>query len=684
MAEHPYRQVLRALLFGSAPPKLVRCVCTSPPVQQRIFSVKEDHVFYSAVHPHEGQRKFVLRGLDGIRAIAVLLVVVYHFWPQALPGGMIGVDIFFVISGYLITALLLREGAYTGKMNIVAFWVRRLRRLIPAVMLLVLVISTVALMVSGDAQVGLGRQILGAFTYSSNWLLIWAGNDYFTQTSPELMTNFWSLAVEEQFYFFWPVIMVFVFMFTAKWWQRSLVPAVLGTVSLLLTVILAALGASTTRLYYGTDTHLYGLMVGVLLAMLLPWSMYPPADERLYPIVGYGNGAQGWIRQATGWVSLLLVVPLALTLSDANPALLMPWGLLAGSLLGLGMIQALLPDVRGGTSGAFRALLSFPPLVWVGQRSYGIYLWHWPLMVLAHYIFGPVSSPWVNAVVLLLTLLCAGASYIYVEQPVRTLGFRGALGSWLTAIFARTGRAVPVTAAVLACLTLIATVFAVRTAPHMTQAQALIAAGQAAQEEHQQEPVAAPDESPQPDEAPTPYAIPEGVSVVGDSVTLAAAGVLANRLPEASIDGEVSRTSSKALPLIKQQAEEGKLPTIVVLSVTANSTFSAEELDQLHEAVVADGERRLVLVTGRGPASLPWIEPSNQIIRDFAAAHPDTVSIADWQAASEGHPEYLVSDGVHPQGQGLEVYAQTIADAVQQAEANLAESKLPPEQVQGQ
>ncbi|WP_237243488.1 acyltransferase family protein, partial [Rothia nasimurium] len=104
--------------------------------------MKDDHVFYSAVHPHEGQRRFVLRGLDGVRAIAVLLVLVYHFWPQYLPGGMIGVDIFFVISGYLITALLLREGAYTGKMDIVSFWVRRLRRLVPAFALLTLVVGS--------------------------------------------------------------------------------------------------------------------------------------------------------------------------------------------------------------------------------------------------------------------------------------------------------------------------------------------------------------------------------------------------------------------------------------------------------------------------------------------------------------------------------------------------------------
>lgn len=146
--------------------------------------MQQEHVFYSGVRPEEGQRRFVLAGLDGLRAIAVSLVLVYHFWPQVLPGGLIGVDIFFVISGYLITALLLREGAYTGKMDIVAFWVRRIRRLIPAVAVLTLTITPIAFFIGGDILVGIGRQLLGAFTYSSNWLSIAAGNDYFAQTSP--------------------------------------------------------------------------------------------------------------------------------------------------------------------------------------------------------------------------------------------------------------------------------------------------------------------------------------------------------------------------------------------------------------------------------------------------------------------------------------------------------------------
>ncbi|MGH1978813.1 acyltransferase family protein [Rothia sp. L_38] len=656
--------------------------------------MKDDHVFYSAVHPHEGQRRFVLRGLDGIRAIAVLLVLVYHLWPQYLPGGMIGVDIFFVISGYLITALLLREGAYTGKMDIVSFWVRRLRRLVPAFALLTLVVGSLALLVGGDAQVGLGRQILGAFTYSSNWLLIWAGNDYFTQTSPELMTNFWSLAVEEQFYLFWPVAMVFVFMFTAKWWQRALVPGVLGLLSVLAALTLGLLGASSTRLYYGTDTHLYGLMLGVLLAMMIPWSMYPPVDDRLYPLVGYGNGIWGWLRQLVGWACLAAVVPYALTLSD-HSSWLMPWGLLVGSLLGMGMIQALLPDVRGGTSGLFRGILSLAPLRWIGQRSYGIYLWHWPLMVLAHYTFGAARSPWVNFGVLLLTLIVAGLSYMYVEQPVRTLGFRGALSTWFSAMLAPAGRALPLGAAVLAGATLIATVFAVRTAPAMTEAEAVVAAGanyaQASAPAPQPSSASAaptasadpsasaePSTSGQPSESATPSptgsapsaAAVDGsqeVTIVGDSVTLASSIALGEALPQALVNAEVSRTSSAALPVVEQLLDSGQMREVLVLSVTANSTFTFDQLEQLKASVSPNGERKIVLVTGMGPANLTWIEPSNQVIREFAAQNPDTVFVADWQAAAKGHPEYLVSDGVHPQNEGLTVYAQTVKDAVAKA-----------------
>lgn len=640
--------------------------------------MQQEHVFYSGVRPEEGQRRFILAGLDGLRAIAVALVLIYHLWPTALPGGLIGVDIFFVISGYLITALLLREGAYTGKMDIVAFWVRRIRRLIPAVAVLTLVIAPIAFLIGGDILVGIGRQILGAFTYSSNWLSIAAGNDYFAQTSPELLTNFWSLAVEEQFYFFWPVLLVFTCIFLRQWWQRAIVPAALGVFSLLLATVLVAVGANFARIYYGTDTHLFGLMLGVLLALLIPWSMYPPVDNRLYTHVGYGNGVFGFIRALIGWVSLPLMVLLAMHLNERNQALLMPWGLLAGSVLGLGVVQALLPDTRNPLAVVLRKVLSFAPLVWIGRRSYGIYLWHWPLAVIAHYIFGPQYGNVVRGLLVFLTLLFAGLSYMYVETPVRKLGFRGALSEWVTSMFGAS-KALPLTAVFLLLIGCVGTVFAVRTAPEMTQAQQLVAEGEIKARQLQEEQARAAEEAqkkaaaedsaqPSPTASPSPTVKADTVTVIGDSVALASAGQLQQKFPNASIDAEVSRQFSTADGILQSKLDQGMLGDTVVISLTTNSTLTPEMVDNLMRTTQELGVKQVVMVTGQAPANLQWVADSNRIIQDAATRYPN-LTIADWAAASSGKPQLLASDGVHPNEQGASLYAATVADAVKTAQA---------------
>ncbi|MBM7051297.1 MULTISPECIES: acyltransferase family protein [unclassified Rothia (in: high G+C Gram-positive bacteria)] len=638
--------------------------------------MQQEHVFYSSVRPEEGTRRFVLPGLDGLRAVAVLLVVIYHLWPAALPGGMIGVDIFFVISGYLITALLLREGAYTGKMNIIAFWVRRLRRLVPAVAALVLTIAPVALLVGGDILVGFGRQLLGAFTYSSNWFSIAAGNDYFTQTSPELLTNFWSLAVEEQFYFFWPVVLVFACIFLKTWRQRALVPVILGVLSLVLVIILVWSGGSFARIYYGTDTHLYGLMLGVLLALLIPWSMYPPVDARLYTHVGYGNGLWGTVRALVGWFSLAAIVPLARVLSEHEQSVLQPWGLLAGALLGLGVLQALLPDTRSAIARWLRGALSFAPLVWIGKRSYGIYLWHWPLAVLAHYIFGPGFGLWVQIPLLLLTLTIAGFSYMYIETPVRRYGFRGALTAWVEAIFSP-AKALPVAGVALLVVGAAANVFAVQTAPHMTEAQALIAQGKAqlnrAQQESGSSHVAENQQTTAPD-APSsvstdsaeiaPEESNSGISIIGDSVSLASAGQLHEKLPDSAVNAEISRQFAAAPDIIFSLKQEGTLGDTLVLSLTTNSTISPTMVDQAITAAKDAGVQHIVLVTGQAPAHLTWVQASNEVLQATAQRHPE-VALADWATASTGKPQLFANDGVHPTPEGAELYAQTIKDAVE-------------------
>ncbi|MCP3425048.1 acyltransferase [Rothia sp. AR01] len=397
--------------------------------------------FGTAVSPRDGDRRFVLRGLDGLRALAVAGVVVFHLWPGLLPGGLIGVDVFFVISGYLITALLLREAAYTDRMRLPQFWMRRLRRLVPAMLVCVATCAGLAALIGGDVLAGMPRQLLSALTYTTNWAGIAAEHDYFQQTSPELFTNFWSIAVEEQFYLLWPVLLVLACMLLATWRARRRVPLALGGLSVLaMAGVLWATG-DATRVYYGLDTHAFGLMAGAALALAVPWSMYPRRDaggERS-PGVPRRSGALNAARIVLGWVSLAMLLPTALLLTEAQPRVLFPGGLLAASLLALGVVQCLLPDVRGTGAEGLRRLLSLRPLAWVGARSYGIYLWHWPLWVLAHYAAPGADAGVRGGVVLALTVGVAAASYRWVENPVRRLGFGGAVGALLGGLF-RPGR----------------------------------------------------------------------------------------------------------------------------------------------------------------------------------------------------------------------------------------------------
>ncbi len=214
-----------------------------------------------ALPPEPGAASYHVAGLDGIRAIAVVLVIVFHLGPGALVGGYLGVDVFFVVSGFLITTLLLREKDASGGIRLGAFWARRARRLLPALAALLLICSTAAYFVGGDVLVGLGRQLLGAATFSTNWLLLASGSGYFGDTLPELFRNLWSLAVEEQFYLVWaaaagarpaPDAGLAPHRAHRPCSPRDRPPRCGWLVD----------PADTSRVYYGTDTHAFGLAIG--------------------------------------------------------------------------------------------------------------------------------------------------------------------------------------------------------------------------------------------------------------------------------------------------------------------------------------------------------------------------------------------------------------------------------------
>lgn len=648
-------------------------------------------LFTSSVRPYEANRRYILPGLDGLRAIAVLLVIVYHFWPTVLPGGMIGVDIFFVISGFLITSLLLREGALNGRIALGSFWVRRARRLLPAIALMILVLGPMSLIVGGDIQVNLGRQLLGAATFSSNWISIFAGNDYFAQTSPELFTNFWSLAVEEQFYVLWPLLIVASGLLLGRRWRHFSAVMVLGILaSLGVAAFLLMNGTPISRIYYGTDTHLYGLLLGALLAFARPWSLYPPMGKKALYRVAQPFGLIAFTRVMVSWLSLFALIPYAILVPESAPGAI-PWGLFGASLLALGVIQGMLPDMLAGASEALRRLLNFAPLRWVGERSYGLYLWHWPLAVVMHYVLGADRSPLVNVGVLVATFAIAEISYRWVETPIRRRGFRESANRVIASFQNATVKALPIALTLLVIAAAGATGVAVRTAPTMTTAQQSVEDGKRAAAERlkaRQEARASASANPsatakddkdaKADASASASASQEAtgpinssqVTVVGDSIVVAVSPDLYDKMPEAQIDAAEGRTIAKALPIIKTMGASGQIRKTLVLSVTANSTILDGQLDQVLAAMPADS--KLVLVTGYGPRNLSWIEHSNTKIHEFASQHSDRVIIADWNSAIrqalQTQSGLLASDGVHPEAAGQELYARVVEQAIAKAQ----------------
>ncbi|SEI96166.1 acyltransferase family protein [Demequina mangrovi] len=427
-----------------------------------------------------------IAGLDGLRAIAVILAVGFHLVPAALPGGFIGVDMFFVLSGFLITTILLREHAARGRLSLRTFWMHRLRRLGPALVLTV--VGTTALVglaitvlqvrgqpaagsLWGDLLVGVGVQLGAAATFTSNWVTVALGQGYATSATPRLFENLWSLAVEEQFYLLWPLVVMGVLAWGVAARRAAWAAALLAACSAV-AMAFAAAGADPTRAYMGTDTHAFGLMLGAALAFA--WR----GGQARRP-----TGATRTAALGAGAAGAAVIAALAL---------LMPWdapwtyrgGLLAASVAAAAVIGTVL-----AVPGVGRRL-DAAPLRWIGDRSYGIYLWHWPLLVIvaAAVDQGPPSSASPLAVVLTAaaTVAIAAASYRWIEAPVRRLGFRGAfraLEAWLRPEVAQ-GRGIDATRARRAALaggaaaaTVALSTSAVASAPHQTALESRLEAG---------------------------------------------------------------------------------------------------------------------------------------------------------------------------------------------------------------
>jgi peptidoglycan/LPS O-acetylase OafA/YrhL len=347
-------------------------------------------------------------GLDGVRALAVLAVIAYHLDLSWAPGGMLGVGVFFTLSGYLITDLLLDHWERHISLGLRTFWIHRARRLLPALFVMLAVVSVWVALFEAAQLAEVRTQVFGAALYFSNWSTIAEHGSYFARfAAPLPLDHLWSLAIEEQFYLIWPwLLWLWIWIFGRRG-RLALVTLVAAIASALAMSLLYQPGYDPTRVYEGTDTRAFGLLVGAVLAMVWP-------SRHLHPRVP--SSARN-ILDAIGVVGLVGIALLVWRTGDYS-RFLYPAGFVLLSLATVGVVAAVVhPASRLGP------VLGCRPLRWVGVRSYAIYLWQWPIIVLTSPVGGGVAW-WVAALQVASTFAIAAVSWRYVEEPVR----HGALG----------------------------------------------------------------------------------------------------------------------------------------------------------------------------------------------------------------------------------------------------------------
>lgn len=631
----------------------------------------------SRPQPHRAGRQPVsysdhggyIAGLDGLRALAVVAVILYHVFPGVFRGGFLGVDIFFVISGFLITTLLLREDRTRNFINLRQFWVRRARRLIPALLLLIITVVPTAWAVNPDLIVGIGRQIFGALTFSTNWVEIAHGSSYFDSTAPLLFKNFWSLAIEEQFYLFWPLIMLVILALVSTRQQRVAISGGLMFASSILMMILYT-GSNHTRLYYGTDTHIFGLCAGITLAFL--WA---DQHKKIF-------STQHWKSFHTlyGWSGLITLLLFIMIMPDNGP-----WAYMGGMLTASIATCLVIADMLFPRSflAQFGELSS---LKWIGTRSYGLYLWHWPILVIVTALYpvavGSVSEFFRSIIAVTLALLIVEISYRYIETPVRKQGYRLTIARMRHSF----NRSLPATilqgsAVALALVTCAAVIFA----PAITSTQAQIQAGGTSSLARQKNTAADNKNAPEKTEGksakkrPAPpkklsadldTTIPNTyeVTVIGDSMVSASRTGLVHAMPGINTFGEPSIQWAQAGEMISKVDKEQKLGRVVVLDFGTNGGIA--DPDNVRDAIEQLGVNRMIfLVNIYSPST--FVTDTNEVLKKIAGEYVN-VELIDWNGLAAKKPELLQVDSTHTSIEGANAYGELIKDSITQGATKLS------------
>lgn len=564
--------------------------------------------------------------IDGLRAIAVMAVLFYHLGFSWIPGGFLGVDLFFVISGYVITRLLLDSIERSGGLDLRAFYLARIRRLLPA---LAFMLVTTAIAVGIWAPDTIKRFLIDtpfALTGSMNWWLVGRHLDYFEAIGrPPLLQHTWSLAVEAQFYLLWPLILLLILRFFGK--KRISIAALViacfsGIALMLVSFSLDASSSSkVSHIYFGTDTHSIGLFLGAALAVnWIPQNFKPEVSKKAQDFID-GIGVFGFLG----------ILATFIFIEESNPALYRIAFPLAG-IFGAAIITSIVHP-----ASRFAPLLQNRVLLWIGERSYAIYLWHWVIFQVTRPQVDLAGASWaMYSLRILIVFALADISLRFIELPVR----RGVLNYWLKGLKYRTPaekkrQKVRATAALLT-LTATISIISFRAVSIGNSQQAALV------EEIETANIVTANTN-------------DGIWLTGDSVILGIKSVLANAHPVSLVNARVGRQADELLTEIVRDLPNA--PTgPVVLNLGNNNALSEDQVVAILDAL--KGQSKVVLVNTAVPR--PWRDGNNELISRVSARYSN-VRVVDWASLSDGHPEYFAPDGVHLVPSGVAVYVAEIS-----------------------